>query len=185
MFIAFSGVSSSGKNTIMNELIKRRSDIKVLEKSSGTTRQPRESDSTFNTYVYMSEELFKQAVSAGKFFEYEIVHGNYYGTFLSQLEKAKDDDEIYYVRDIDVKGVVNLKKFFGSKIITVFLDVPDEVLRERLFIRGDKKEDIEKRLSRGELERSYKSGYDLVVENIDIEKTVETILNFIDGKNKE
>lgn len=184
MFIAFSGVSSSGKNTVMNELIKRKKNIYVLESSSGTTREPRESDSQFNTYVYMTDEEFKKGIEEGKFFEYELVHGHYYGTILSQLERAADDQENYYVRDIDVKGVVNLKKFFEGKckFISIFLDAPNDVLRQRLIQRGDAPEDIEKRLSRGELERSYKDRYDLVIENIDLEKTVQTICDFIDKK---
>ncbi len=184
MFIAFSGVSSSGKNTVMNELIKRRSDLKVLELSSGTTRAPRESDSQFNTYVYFSKEEFKKGIEEGLFFEYEEVHGNYYGTILSRLEAVTQDLEHDYIRDIDVKGVVNLKKYFKNKcgIISIFLDAPDEVLRERLLKRGDSPEDIEKRLSRGELERSYKDKYDLVIENIDLEKTIQTISDFIDSK---
>ena len=186
MFIAFSGVSSSGKNTVMNELIKRRNNIKVLESSSGTTREPRERDSQFNTYVYMTEEEFKRGVEEGKFFEYELVHGHYYGTILSQLEKAASDQENYYIRDIDVKGVVNLKQYFKGKsdFISIFLDAPNDVLRQRLILRGDKIEDIEKRLSRGELERSYKNGYDLVIENIDLEKTVQTICQYIDQFKK-
>ncbi len=183
MFVAFSGVSSSGKNTIINEIVKRREDFKVLDRSSATTRQPRESDKVFNIYLYMSEQDFKKEIDEGKFFEYELVHGNYYGTILSQLERAKNDDTCNYIRDIDVKGMVNLRKFFGrDKIVTIFLDAPDDVLKARLKARGDSEEDIEKRLSRSVLERSYKPEFDLVVENIDMEKTIDTILNFIDCK---
>ncbi len=184
MFIAFSGVSSSGKNTIMNELIGRREDVKILEKSSATTRPPRESDFKYNTYIYLNDEEFKKGIEEGRFFEYEDVHGHYYGTILSELEKAKADDDIFYVRDIDVKGVVNLKKFFNDKMISIFLDAPDDVLRERLKNRGDDEKDIEKRLARGELERSYKGNYDLVIENLEIDKTIKTINEYLDNYRK-
>lgn len=182
MFIAFSGVSSSGKNTVMNELIKKRENLKVLERSSCTTRAPRVSDRQFNTYIYYSDEEFKKGIEGGLFFEYEDVHGHYYGTILERLQFAAEDVDNDYIRDIDVKGVVNLKKFFADKcgIISIFLDAPNDVLRERLLKRGDSPEDIEKRLSRSEMERSYKDRYDLVVENIDLDKTVATISAFID-----
>ena len=182
MFIVISGVSSCGKNTVMNELIKRRSDLKVLERSSGTTREPRESDKDFGTYVYMTEDEFKRGIEEGKFYEYELVHNHYYGLFLERLKDVAEDKEFDYMRDVDVKGNVNLKKFFADKcgMISIFLDAPDDVLRERLLKRGDKPEDIERRLSRSELERSYKNNYDLVIENIDLEKTVKTISDFID-----
>lgn len=182
MFIVFSGVSSSGKNTIMEALMQKRKDLKILEFSSGTTRAKRESDSRFNTYVYLSKEEFEKKIADGEFYEYELVHDNYYGMFKKSLEKIVADKEFHYMRDIDVKGNVNLKKFFVDKcpMISIFIDAPNDVLRERLIKRGDKPEDIEKRLSRSELERSYKNNYDLIVENIDLNKAVEQISDFID-----
>ena len=186
MFIVLSGVSSSGKNTVMEALMKIRKDLKILEFSSGTTRPKRDSDSRFNTYIYMSKEDFEKGIEEGKFFEYENVHGNYYGMFKERLEKVVADKECDYMRDIDVKGNVNLKKFFQgrSPMISIFLDAPDDILRERLRLRGDSLEDIEKRLSRSEMERSYKGNYDLVVENIDLNKTVKTINDFIESFKK-
>ena len=185
MFVVFSGVSSAGKNTIMNELIKRRKNFYVLERSSATTRQPRESDSQYNVYEFVTVSEFENAIKEGKFFEYENVHGNYYGTILSKIEMASEHKENVYFRDIDVKGNIKLReRFKDSGIISIFLDAPNDVLRQRLLARGDKPEDIEKRLSRGEFERSFKDNYDIVVENIDIEKTVNTILDFIDKRLK-
>ena len=176
-------VSSSGKNTILGEIVKRRDNFFILEHSSATTRAPRESDKNFNVYKYMTVEEFEQAIKEGKFFEYEIVHGNYYGTILEKLKMAIQHKENVYFRDIDVKGNLKLREMFKQTgIISIFLDAPDDVLRQRLIARGDKPEDIERRLSRGQLERSYKPYYDLVIENIDMEKTINMILDFIDKK---
>ena len=182
MFIVLSGVSSSGKNTVMEALMKKRDDLKILQLSSATTRAKRESDSKFNTYVYFTKEEFEEGIKRGLFFEYELVHENYYGMFLSRLEDVVNDKQFDYMRDIDVKGNVSLKKFFKDKcpMVSIFLDAPDEVLKQRLLLRGDDLEDIERRLSRSELERSYKSNYDLVIDNIDLQKTVEAISDFID-----
>lgn len=183
MFIVFSGVSSSGKNTIMEALMNKRKNLKILEFSSGTTRAKRDSDSRFNTYIYLTKEEFQKKINDGEFYEYELVHDNYYGMFNKALEKVVTDKEFDYMRDIDVKGNVNLKNYFVGKcpMISIFIDAPNDVLRERLIKRGDKLEDIEKRLSRSELERSYKSNYDLVIENIDLDKTVDAISEFIDN----
>lgn len=183
MFIVVSGISASGKNTVMNRLLSERKNLRVLDFSSGTTREPRPSDSDNNTYVFMSKEEFEKGIEEGKFFEYENVHGNYYGTLLSRLQHVVDNQELDFMRDIDVKGNRNLKKFFAGKcpMVSIFLDAPDEIIRERLKARGDKPEDIEKRLSRGELERSYKPDYDLVIDNLDIEKTIKTINDFLDN----
>lgn len=183
MFIVVSGISASGKNTVMNRLLAQRGNLKVLEKSTGTTRNPRPSDSENNTYIFMSKEEFERGIKEGEFYEYENVHGNYYGTLLSRLQYVVDNQDLDFMRDIDVKGNRNLKKFFADKcpMVSIFLDAPNEVLRERLLARGDDPADIEKRLSRGELERSFKGDYDLVIENIDIEKTLKTINEFLDN----
>lgn len=182
MFIVLSGVSSSGKNTVMQALMQKRSDLKILQLSSATTRAKRESDSKFNTYVYLTKEEFLQGIEKGLFFEYELVHDNYYGMFNSRLEDVVNDKNFDYMRDIDVKGNVSLKKFFYGKcpMISIFLDAPNDVLKQRLLLRGDNPEDIERRLSRSEMERSYKHNYDLVIDNIDLDKTVDTISKFID-----
>lgn len=185
MLIIISGVSSSGKNTIMNALVKRIDNLKVLTKSSATTRAPRESDKEFGVYVYMSKIEFEQAIDNGEFFEYELVHQNYYGTLKDRVEMAVNSKDVDYIRDVEVKGNVNFRKAYKDKILSIFIDAPNEVLRERLIKRGDKPEDIELRLSRSELERSYKPHYDLVVENIDLEKTLQTIENFLEKNLKK
>ena len=184
MFIVFSGISGSGKNTIMNELIKRRKNLKVLEFSTCTTREPRESDKDNNTYIFVSKEEFENGIKEGRFYEYENVHGNYYGTILERLEFAAKSKKNDYMRDIDVKGHANLKKFFKDKctMVGIFIDVPDDVLRQRLLKRGESEESINKRLSRGQLERSRKNEYDLIVDNIDLQETINAIDEFLKTK---
>ena len=66
-------------------------------------------------------------------------------------------------------------------MLSIFIDVPEDLLRQRLAKRGDNPDDIEKRISRGAYERSRKADYDLVIDNIDLEKTVQTISDFIDN----
>ena len=187
MFIVLSGISGSGKNTVMNSLLAQRKNLKVLDFSSGTTRSPRPSDKDNNTYVFMSREEFEQGIEKGEFFEYENVHGNYYGTLLARLQYVIDNKNIDFMRDIDVKGNRNLKKFFEGKckMVSIFLDAPDDVIRQRLKERGDAEADIEKRISRGELERGYKGDYDLVIENINLDNTLKLINEFLDKKAKE
>ena len=67
-------------------------------------------------------------------------------------------------------------------MLSIFLDVPDDELRKRLKSRGESYEQIEKRLSRADLERNYKKYYDLVIENNELNHTIKTILEFINNK---
>lgn len=184
MFIIFSGVSASGKNTVMQELVKKDKRIKILTNSSGTTRPPRPTDSDNNTYIFMSREEFEERIEREEFFEYEDVHGNYYGILNSALDRVIDNQDIDFVRDIDVHGRGKIVEYFKDKcpVVTIFLDAPNLTLAQRLKERGEDDERIKVRLARSELERAYKGEYDLVIENIDLEETTQKILDFIKSK---
>ncbi len=184
MFIAISGASGSGKSTVMLNLMKKRNNLFMLQRASATTREKRGEDSTYQTYVYMTDEEFEKGIKDDIFIEHENVHGNYYGTLKSAFELPIKNKENDYIKDIDVKGMLNVRKYLDGKVdmISIFLEVPDEELSKRLLARGESEERIKVRLSRRELERSYKKHYDLVVENIELEKTVQEISDFIDKK---
>ena len=179
MLIVFSGVSASGKNTIMKELENRLENLFILTESTATTRPPRESDSEFNTYKFMSNDEFEKMIDNNQFFEFENVHGYYYGTIKDAIEKAANDKNNFFMRDIDVHGHKKLKSHYKDKVVSIFLDAPDEILRERLALRGEDEDRINVRLSRGELERQHKGDYDLVINNLDKEKTIEIICEYL------
>ena len=90
---------------------------------------------------------------------------------------------------MDVKGGVNLKKYFGDKALSIFIKAPSvEVLRERLVKRGtDSPEAIEERVAKAEEEMEYAPKFDYVLVNDDLntayaesEKVVEDFLD--DGR---
>ena len=142
MFIIFSGVSGSGKNTVMNELLKKRKNLFILEQSSATTREKRESDAIYNTYKYMTKEEFEKGISDGEFFEFEEVHGCYYGVLNEALNRVIDNPQNDYMRDIDVKGNIKLRNYLKDKcgVLSIFLDAPDDVIYDRLIKRGESEE---------------------------------------------
>lgn len=187
MFIAISGASGSGKSTVMMNLMKKRKNLFLLQRASATTREKREEDKNYQTYVYMTDGEFQDGIKKDIFIEYENVHGFFYGTLKKAFELPINDKENDYIKDIDVKGMLNVRKYLQGKVemISIFLEVADEELRQRLRKRGESEERINVRLSRGMFERSYKEHFDLVVENIELEKTVQIISDFIDSKNKK
>ena len=185
MFVILSGVSGARKDTIKKELINRMENVESLP--SYTSRPIRPGDIDGETYHFVTEEQFKEMISNGDFYEYDIHHENYYGTSRKLLnEKIKSGKII--VKDIDVNGTENLIKMLGNdtKIITIFLRVPKDVLKNRLENRVDKpsKDEIELRLSRFEYEESKLSLYDYVIKNNDLEKTVKIIEEIIKNEYK-
>lgn len=176
MVIIMSGVSGVGKNTIIQKLIEQYDNMYFFR--SATTRPRREGETI---YDFMSEEEFLRKKDEGAFFETEFTHGYWYATQYSELEKLINNPQNIYIKDIEVHGNRKLREYFNGKVkaASIFLDAPDEVLYQRLIKRGESEERAKIRLSRGVMERQYKDEYDLVIENLDMQKTIDTIKEFI------
>ena len=185
MLVLLSGVSGAGKDTIKKELIKRMENVVSLP--SYTTRAIRPGDVPGETYNFVSEEEFKQMIENGELYEYDVHHENYYGTSRKLMNEKIASGKII-VKDIEVNGVENLLNILkqDTKVITIFLRVPKEVLRKRLENRVDKpsKDEIDLRLSRFDYEESKLSMYDYVIKNNDLEKTVKIIETIIENDYK-
>ena len=97
---------------------------------------------------------------------------------MKDLIKERVYQEAYYIIKTK-KTLRELSKVFNISKSTIHKD-----LKDRLKNRGESEEQILKRLSRSNLERSYKNHYDLVIENIDLEKTLKTIIDFLDKERK-
>ena len=183
MLVILSGVSGAGKDTIKKELLKRMDDITTLP--SYTSRTIRNGEAEGVQYHFISKEQFEEKIRQGDFYEYDLHHGNYYGTSRELMnEKIRQGKVI--VKDIEVNGTENLIKLLANdtRIVTIFLKVEKEELKRRLFERGDAIPDIEVRLNRLEYEESKLKLYDYVLKNDELEKTVQTIMTIIENEKR-
>lgn len=169
--IIFSAPSGSGKSTIINKLMSEYG-LRGRFSISATSRKPRGSEQDGVEYYFLSEEDFRRRISEGDFLEYEEVYpGCFYGTLRSEVDRTLARGE-NVILDIDVQGGLNVKKIYGDRALTLFIQPPSiERLRERLERRGtDAPEVIERRLAKAETELSYAPKYDAVVVNDDLEE---------------
>ena len=186
MLVILSGVSGSGKDTIKRALIDRLENVESLP--SYTSRAPREGEVPGEIYNFVSKEEFEKMISNNEFYEYNVHHENYYGTSRVLMnEKIKDGKVI--VKDIDVNGTENLVKLLGNdtRVVTIFLKVPKEILEQRLLNRmGDNPDykEITLRLNRYDYENSKIGMYDYVIKNNDLEKTINIITEIINNELK-
>ena len=169
--IIFSAPSGSGKSTIINKLMSEYG-LRGRFSISATSRKPRGSEQDGVEYYFLTEEDFRRRISEGDFLEYEEVYpGCFYGTLRSEVDRTLDQGE-NVILDIDVQGGLNVKKIYGDRALTLFIQPPSiERLRERLERRGtDAPEVIERRLAKAETELSFAPKYDAVVVNDDLEE---------------
>lgn len=171
--LIFSAPSGSGKTTIVRALLERFPELEFS--ISATSRQPRGVEKNGVDYYFFSQEDFQQAVSEGKFVEWEEVYkGTCYGTLRSEVERIWSKGHVI-VFDVDVMGGMNLKKIFGKDALSVFIMPPSiEELRHRLTNRAtDAPEVIEKRVAKAEFELSKAEFFDKVVINDDLNLAIE------------
>ena len=167
--IIFSAPSGSGKSTIVGHILKLHPEMEFSV--SATSRQPRGSERDGVEYHFLTPDEFRRRIAEDCFVEYEEVYaGSNYGTLKSEVQKIWDKGHVI-IFDVDVKGGVNLKKYFGDKALSVFIQAPSvEELRKRLVARGtDSPEAIEKRVAKAAEEMTYADRFDYILVNDDLQ----------------
>lgn len=167
--LIFSAPSGSGKSTIVNHILGLHPEVEFSV--SATSRPPRGQEQNGVEYYFIDEDEFRRRIADDEFVEYEEVYqGRFYGTLKEEVERiwAKGNAIIF---DVDVKGGVNLKKYFGDKALSVFIQAPSiEELRRRLIFRGtDSEEEIEKRVGKAAEEMTYADKFDYILINDDLD----------------
>lgn len=164
--LIFSAPSGSGKTTIVKHLIKNNSDLGFSISASTRDKRGR-TEKDGQDYYFLTPKEFKEKIDKDDFVEWEEVYeGNFYGTLKSEIERiwASGKNVIF---DVDVKGGLNLKKYFGDKALAIFVKVPSmEVLKARLHDRGtETPESLSRRIFKAEFEMSFQDKFDVVLVN--------------------
>ena len=179
--IIVSAPSGSGKSTIVNWLMQEHPELNLYFSISCTSRAPRGEEKDGVEYFFLTPEAFKEKIKNNEFLEYEEVYENrFYGTLKAQVERQREAGQ-NVVFDVDVKGGVNIKKYYGDKALSLFIQPPSVAeLRRRLEGRGtDTPEAIEQRLAKAEYELTFAPQFDRVVINDDLETAKQETFNII------
>lgn len=177
--VVFCGPSGVGKGTLIEMLMKRFPNEQFGFSVSHTTRKPREGEVDGKHYNFTTVDAMKKEIDDGKFVEYAEVHGNYYGTSISAVEKVQEKGQIC-VLDIDIQGVMKVKES-SLKPRYLFIAPPSmDELEKRLRGRGTETEEaIKKRLGNASKELQYgqQSGnFDRVFVNANLNETFEEMV---------
>ena len=179
--VIFSAPSGSGKSTIVQWLMKEHPELKLYFSISCTSRAPRGTEQNGVEYFFLTPEEFKSKIQNDEFLEYEEVYQDrFYGTLKAQVERQLEAGQ-NVVFDVDVKGGINIKKFYGERALSIFIQPPSvEELRRRLVGRGtDTPEAIENRLAKAEYEMTFAPQFDHIVVNDDLETAKQETLQVV------
>lgn len=172
-----SAPSGSGKSTLVHRLLAEMDGLTFSV--SYTTRRPRGAEVDGEAYHFIDRAGFERRIAADEFLEHAEVFGNYYGTHVTALDRARNLARDL-VLDIDVQGAAQLKKRIPDAVTVFVLPPSREILEQRLRARSqDSEAVILRRLAdaAGEI-RNY-SLYDYVLVNNDLNLAAETLKSIV------
>jgi len=180
--LIFSAPSGSGKTTIVKHLLTNNPDLGFSISASTRDKRGR-TESHGKDYYFLTPGEFKKKIDDDEFVEWEEVYeGNFYGTLKSEVERVwKEGRNVIF--DVDVKGGLNLKKYFGEKGLSVFVKVPSlDILRSRLNERGtESEESLSRRLFKANFEMSFQDQFDVVLINADLSTSLQEAQKLYDS----
>ncbi|MBO9638285.1 MAG: guanylate kinase [Siphonobacter aquaeclarae] len=171
--IIFCAPSGSGKTTLVKHLLSAHPDRFGFSISACTRDKRGRAEEHGKDYYFLSIDEFKRKIDEEAFVEWEEVYpGGYYGTLKSEVERVWASGR-HIIFDVDVRGGLKLKEYFGDRALSIFVKVPSmEVLEQRLRARGTETEDsLSKRLYKVRFEMSFQDKFDVILVNDDLDKS--------------
>ncbi len=171
-----SGHSGSGKTTIAYALLKKMSNLKKVV--TCTTRSPRVGEENGKDYHFLTKSEFEENIKNNLMAENEQYSGNYYGSRKEDVNKLlSSGNNVLFI--VETKGALNLKKVFNDAIL-IFIKAPSvEELEKRLINRGDKIEDVKKRIDEVNDEIGREKEFDYIIVNDILENAIKEVEEII------
>ncbi len=178
-FVALLAPTSSGRNTVIRELLKTGQYHFIV---SDTTRKPRVNDGVKEkdgvNYWFRSETEVLHDIKKGKYLEAEVIHGQQVsGISMRELEKARDENRIA-ITDMDLGGALNILKAKPDATVILLLPPEFDEWQRRIKHRGKMNaEEHRRRLetARRIIEVGLQNKSFIFVVNDTIEKAMEQV----------
>jgi guanylate kinase len=178
--VILSAPSGGGKTTIARRLLETRSDIGYSV--SCTTRKPREGEVHGKDYFFLSVEEFSERRARGEFAECAEVHGNWYGTLRSEVERVLHEGR-HVLMDIDVQGAAQFHTAFPQSVLVFVLPPSADALLDRLRRRNtESRASLASRMRSALQELLAVPWYQYVVVNDELDRAVASVSRIIDAE---
>lgn len=184
-----SGPAGSGKTTICNGLIKKKSIHRII---TSTTRTPRHGEINGSDYHFLSPSDFKNKIANNDFYEHAQVHNHHYGTEKKEIISPILEGH-HCLLNIDIQGAKTIKDkaildpTLTGQIVTIFIMPPSLMtLKKRMQSRGtDSNKDIERRLKVAEEEMRQNKFYDHIINSSTKESDLSTMCSIFEKVTAE
>lgn len=178
LLLIISSPSGAGKTTLTRDLLAHFPEL--MFSVSHTTRKPRPNEVDGKDYHFTDLADFRRRQAAGEFAEWAEVHGNLYGTALSEIERCKALGKRGIVFDIDYQGARQIKARRSDATGVFVLPPSMEALKERLRMRAaDDEATIERRFQNARREIEHYAMFDYVIVNDDLERAKERLRSIV------
>jgi len=171
ILLIISSPSGAGKTTLTHRLLQEFPELRFSV--SHTTREPRPNEVDGQDYFFVSEDAFRQVLAKDGFAEWAEVHGNLYGTSVSEIERARAAGKAGLLFDVDYQGARQIKEKFPHAIGVFILPPSMEELRRRLDGRGsDDEESRQLRFEKAREEIEHYPFFDYMIVNDDLQQAL-------------
>ena len=179
LLLILSSPSGAGKTTLTKRLQERFPDL--MFSVSHTTRTPRAGETDGKDYHFVEKKTFEDIVQAAGFLEWAEVHGNLYGTSLSEIERARSTPGCRgMIFDIDYQGARQIRARVPD-VVAVFILPPsmDELERRLRGRRSETDEVIKRRYAVAEREIEHYALFDYLIVNDKVDDAFEHLAGVI------
>lgn len=150
------GRGASGKDHMRKTLETRGYKYAV----SYTTRPPRPGEIHGKDYIFISDSEAERMIQAGEFYEYVVFNEWIYGTTNEQFY----NDDVFIMTP---KGLAHLSEDDRKSSFVIFLDIDQEIRKQRMLDRNMPGDSVERRIVADRLDFDNFQNYDIKITNPD------------------
>lgn len=178
ILLIVSSPSGAGKTTLTRRLLEEFPEFRFSV--SHTTRKPRPSEVDGRDYHFVTEEAFRKIIADNGFAEWAEVHGNLYGTSVSEIHQARDEGKSGVLFDVDYQGARQIKEKFPDAVGVFILPPSMEELRRRLESRGvDDESSRRRRFKKAREEIEHYPFFDYMIVNDDLDRALNELRGIV------
>jgi guanylate kinase len=171
ILLIISSPSGAGKTTLTRRLLQEFSDFRFSV--SHTTRQPRANEVDGQDYHFVDENAFRDIIAENGFAEWAEVHGNLYGTSVTEIDLARTAGKSGVLFDVDYQGARQIKEKFPHAIGVFILPPSMDELRRRLDGRGsDDADSRRRRFDNAREEIGHYPFFDYMIVNDELQRAL-------------